>query len=193
LHFLLRTPALVRLRNVSLRNGSQDVYRRDFAHGSVIVNYTTEPQLVDLGTSLTRLSLPGSPVFDGRTTQADVIPSADAMIYLKQPGADKAAGNDVSRIDAILPQPLRLTLQTVQNNTSIEFELPQAAPVSVRVFDVRGRLVRELQPQRPTAAGVHHLLWAGNDAASRRVAAGVYLIQLQTPTLSTQRKMVLVH
>ena len=83
-----------------------------------------------------------------------------------------------------------MTLQAHGSDTSIVFELHQTAVVGARVFDVRGRLVRELQPPRLTAAGTHHLLWHGDDNASRPVAAGVYFLQLETSEFSTQRKVV---
>jgi hypothetical protein len=42
----------------------------------------------------------------------------------------------------------------------------------VRVFDVRGRLVRDLSRQ----AGTLEIIWDGLDAAGSRVAPGAYLI-----------------
>jgi flagellar hook assembly protein FlgD len=45
------------------------------------------------------------------------------------------------------------------------------------VFDVGGRLVRELWAGE-RAAGRHELTWDGRDAAGRAVASGVYLARV---------------
>ncbi|MCB1184165.1 hypothetical protein KDM41_12080 [bacterium] len=61
--------------------------------------------------------------------------------------------------------------------TQLRFELPEAGPVQVAVFDARGRLVRTLaagvRPQGPL-----DLAWDGTDDAGRRQAAGLYLFRL---------------
>ena len=52
-----------------------------------------------------------------------------------------------------------------------------AAEVSLRVYDVLGRRVRQLW-QGPLGAGEHRFVWDGRDAAGKAVAAGVYVYQV---------------
>lgn len=62
--------------------------------------------------------------------------------------------------------------------TMIKFDLPEAGPVSLSVFDVAGRLVRTLvndtMPQ-----GSHEAIWDGRDASGREVGSGSYLARLE--------------
>lgn len=61
----------------------------------------------------------------------------------------------------------------------LRFYLAHPGAVAVQVYDVRGTLVRRLDvPRLP--AGPHVLAWDGRDAAGLPVAAGPYLVRLQT-------------
>ena len=53
-----------------------------------------------------------------------------------------------------------------------------AAEVSLRVYDVLGRRVRQVW-QGPLGAGSHRFVWDGRDEAGKDVAAGVYLYQVE--------------
>lgn len=76
-------------------------------------------------------------------------------------------------------------------STEISYRLPERSEVSLRIFDVRGRLVRELvEGMRP--AGPHRVVWDGRDDAGARAASGVYLYRLQAGDLVQQKKMTLV-
>jgi hypothetical protein len=79
----------------------------------------------------------------------------------------------------------RRTLQLSQNcpnpfnpQTTIRFELPEAGPARLSVFDVAGRLVRELV-EADLSAGSHDVVWDGRDAAGRGVSSGSYLARLE--------------
>ena len=75
--------------------------------------------------------------------------------------------------------------------TKISFELPQSMSASLRVFDLRGRLVRTLI-DGPRVAGPQSVVWDGRDARGARVSSGVYLYRLQAGELVEQHKMTLV-
>ena len=51
--------------------------------------------------------------------------------------------------------------------------------VTVRLFDVSGRMVRELLPRAPLAAGEHQLSIRGEDASGRKLASGVYFYRVE--------------
>jgi photosystem II stability/assembly factor-like uncharacterized protein len=63
--------------------------------------------------------------------------------------------------------------------TTLSFTTTREGPVSLRVYDAAGRLVRELENGH-RAAGDHRAAWDGRDADGQRVAAGVYLARLAT-------------
>jgi hypothetical protein len=75
--------------------------------------------------------------------------------------------------------------------TSIVFSLDRASSVSLRVFDVSGRLVRTLA-EGPYAAGRHTVSWDGRDSSGKLAASGVYSYVLESDRKSAARKMVLL-
>jgi len=88
------------------------------------------------------------------------------------------------------------TLSLAQNapnpfssTTSMSFALPNAAPVSLSVYDVSGRLVSTLI-NRPMDAGMHQVSWDGRDSGGNSVANGVYLLRLQAGGETITRDMV---
>jgi hypothetical protein len=63
-------------------------------------------------------------------------------------------------------------------STRLSFGVDRRGPVSLRIFDARGRLVRTLVQEALLDAGYHQRLWDGRDERGRRVASGVYHARL---------------
>jgi len=76
-------------------------------------------------------------------------------------------------------------------STVISFNLPRDGRVSLRVFDVRGRLVRTLVDGNQPA-GAHAVDWDGRDDRGAPAASGVYLYRLEAGGQARQRSMLLV-
>ena len=74
--------------------------------------------------------------------------------------------------------------------TTVSFATAAAGPVTLRVFDVRGREVRTLF-DRDVPVGSYAATWDGRDAAGRRRSPGVYLMRLETLGGSLTRKLLL--
>nr|MEE4269705.1 C25 family cysteine peptidase [Candidatus Krumholzibacteria bacterium] len=74
--------------------------------------------------------------------------------------------------------------------TMISFSLPADQDLSLGVYSVRGRLVRSLLQGRQ-AAGVHRVLWNGQDSRGQAVASGVYFYRLETGGQVLTGKMML--
>ena len=62
--------------------------------------------------------------------------------------------------------------------THIQLSLPRNSPVSVRVYDTVGQLVRTLM-EGEQEAGYYLLSWDGRDEAGAPVASGTYLYRLE--------------
>ena len=75
--------------------------------------------------------------------------------------------------------------------TTLRFEVPERAPARLRIYDVRGRLVRTLLEDDP-GPGERSLSWDGRDDDGRLVASGSYRIQLEQKGRATARSAVLV-
>lgn len=74
--------------------------------------------------------------------------------------------------------------------TSIDFALNAAGPMSLRIYDSAGRLVRTLRTG-VMDAGPHSITWNGVDDAGQPVASGVYLARLESAGQSDSRKLLL--
>ncbi len=77
--------------------------------------------------------------------------------------------------------------------TTIAFEAPTPGPVSLRIYDLSGRLVRTLIAGEAVGAGRHSRSWNGRDENGRPVAAGCYFYRLSSGIHSQTRRMVLVN
>ena len=76
-------------------------------------------------------------------------------------------------------------------STSFEFTLPLDKRVSVRIYDVSGRLVRTLVNGEYFAEGTHTVTWNGLDDAGQPVASGAYLYTLEWGQFRQSRSMIL--
>jgi sugar lactone lactonase YvrE len=94
-------------------------------------------------------------------------------------GAAETVGEISAQIE--LPKEFLLT-QNFPNpfnpDTQIKFELPLASEVSLRIYDIRGRLVRVLLEREEVTAGFHRAAWNGRDDAGVAAASGVYFYSL---------------
>lgn len=77
-------------------------------------------------------------------------------------------------------------------SASIRYDLPRPSPVSLRVFDVAGRLVRTLvdSPQQP--AGSYSVRWRGRDDDGRNLPSGVYFYRMKAASFQEDRRLVLM-
>lgn len=75
--------------------------------------------------------------------------------------------------------------------TEISFNLAQAGPVKLAVYDVTGRLVRTLV-QENLDAGPQLVRWNGSGNDGRTVASGVYFYRLQADGQSHSKRMMLL-
>jgi len=77
--------------------------------------------------------------------------------------------------------------------TTIAYSVPEGASVQVtlKVFDLRGRLVRSLVNEL-REPGAYSVFWGGRNEAGRQVASGVYLYRMTAGDFVQTRKMVLL-
>ncbi len=77
-------------------------------------------------------------------------------------------------------------------STTIAFNLPLAEPVTLKIYDPSGRLVRTLLNNDPGLAGRNEVTWNGRDRGGRNAASGVYLYRLETPSNRATGRMTLM-
>ncbi len=76
--------------------------------------------------------------------------------------------------------------------TSISFDLARRTRVTMRIYDVTGRLVRTLVDGGELDAGSHSTDWNGQNESGAKVAAGLYFYRLEAGAEAETRRMVLV-
>lgn len=75
----------------------------------------------------------------------------------------------------------------VSNVSRLDFSLDDAGPVSIRVYDVAGRLVDTvLDSSRPRG-------WSHTELSATSLPSGVYFLKMETPAGSVTRKFVVTH
>lgn len=105
-------------------------------------------------------------------------------------------GDGISSVEADTPGPLRSVLSNHPNpfnpQTVLKFETTATGPVRLGVYDLRGRLVRQLVVG-DLPAGRHEIRWDGRDGAGQETASGTYLARLRLPgQAAVTRKLMLV-
>jgi len=105
-------------------------------------------------------------------------------------GVSLAVGGDGAppRVTALLdptPSPFR-------QSTTIPYVLAEAGPVSLRIYDAQGRLVRVLAEEHRQPAGAYRALWDGGQERGGRAARGVYFLSFTSGGVQATRKLVLL-
>jgi hypothetical protein len=83
---------------------------------------------------------------------------------------------------AARPNPFR-------SETAIAYTVHSRGRVSVRVYDMAGRLVRQLV-DAPHEPGSYQRTWDGLDRAGRKVRSGAYAVRLETPDSAASARII---
>lgn len=76
-------------------------------------------------------------------------------------------------------------------NTTVKFVLNRKTKVSLKVYDLSGRLVRTLA-DNVIDAGYSEIRWNGRNAQGRKLASGIYFYRLTTETVTLTNKVLLL-
>jgi hypothetical protein len=119
-----------------------------------------------------------------------------AMNFL--PGARKTTIHVIGTTTGVESNAPPASIDLAQNRpnpfnpaTVIEFTLPRYGHARLAIYDLAGRLVRELVNQE-LGAGPHSSRWLGEDLRGRPAASGIYCYRLEASGLRRERKMVLL-
>jgi hypothetical protein len=82
-------------------------------------------------------------------------------------------------LDQMYPNPIK-------SSAEINYRLDDAAPVSLLIYDIGGRLVKTLVSEKQSA-GSHSVVWNAEDADP-----GVYFCRIQTTKVAITRKCVVM-
>jgi hypothetical protein len=77
--------------------------------------------------------------------------------------------------------------------TYIKFDLPIKSKVTLSVYNIQGRLIKQiLRPGKPMAPGFYRVSWDGRNDVGRMMAAGPYIYRLSAPGFTKSKMMVLI-
>lgn len=91
--------------------------------------------------------------------------------------------NDPSIIKAI-PNPF-------SNRTTIYYNLPRSANISLRILDTSGRIINELI-NGIMSEGSHTATWTGNNISGEKVKPGVYFYHLFTDEINQSGRIIMM-
>ncbi|MCP4549837.1 MAG: T9SS type A sorting domain-containing protein [bacterium] len=103
----------------------------------------------------------------------------------EQPGDDTEQPLALARLHQNRPNPFN-------PSTMIGYTLTGSAVVSLRIYDINGRLVRTLCNEITETAGLHELRWLGLDDRGNRLSSGAYLYRLEVDNQVFSRRMLLL-
>jgi hypothetical protein len=129
------------------------------------------PNLIEVdpnGQKVMQFAFPAN-VWTYRAFRLDWVPATTSVI---------ASGNHTFQLSANAPNPFRST-------TAMTIRLSHPSAVRVRVFDTRGRELRDVAPQISQAAGTYRV-----QLDLRGHASGVYLCQVSTSDGTLSQRMV---
>ena len=114
---------------------------------------------------------------------------ATAAIFAQSAGTLTQTGVDddqpafhTVQMSPAMPNPFK-------NSSQLRLTLPASASVQAEILDISGRRITTLASGK-LPAGVHNLLWNGTNANGESVAAGVYLVRVQTPGFNQVQRIV---
>jgi hypothetical protein len=113
----------------------------------------------------------------------------DGAAYFSNPGALTSVEQSLSipKVFALhqnYPNPFNPT-------TTIKFDLPEPAYVTLTIYDVLGHEVHRLASKK-YAAGYHEIVWDGMNAAGRMVSSGLYVYKITAGERVVSKKMMFV-
>jgi hypothetical protein len=77
------------------------------------------------------------------------------------------------------------------NRTTIRYQISEASPVSLKVYDLNGRLVRTLENGKQKA-GFYAVVWDRKNNLGRDVPSGIYFYRLTSGEFVETRKLILL-
>jgi hypothetical protein len=133
------------------------------------------------------------------TMEDGSLPTVDKVYYqLEQVDLDGSLTRS-SAIEVLLgarmPLPTEFATNVFPNpfnpSTTISYDLPDAAFVSIVIYDAIGQEVRRLVGEQ-TAAGRYRTQWDARDNQGRAVGSGVYIAKVEAGSFSSSQKMLLL-
>ncbi len=161
--------------------------------GAAYTHPTTGYQTVNLGFGMEfmmdapQAALPSGYFGSGVYDRVDLM--GNIMEYFGKAAGGSGTGVDeqytlANRLARAYPNPFNPA-------TTIEYSVAAEGRVTLRVYDLAGRVVRTLVDET-VKPGEHAVIWNGTNDSGERAASGVYFLRMETGGFSSARKLVLL-
>jgi hypothetical protein len=110
--------------------------------------------------------------------------------YVTTVSVDKPSGGTppaafVTRLEQSYPNPTNPT-------ATIRFSVGKPGRVTLRVYNIAGRLIRTLFDEKVVSPGKFSLIWDGKNDDGEKVSSGVFFYQLEASGFKSAKKIVIV-
>ena len=82
-------------------------------------------------------------------------------------------------------------LNSINSETTIEFELKKSGRTEVAIYNIKGQKVKTLIDERLNL-GEHSLVWNGKDKKGKQVASGIYFYKVEQNKETKVKKMIVI-
>lgn len=162
----------------SVMGPGSDIYAQRVSGAGIPLWSTDGAAVATAGYSQIALTLAPDGLGGGVFAWLDGRAGASMDIYAQRVCANGQLGGYVSGV----PEPVAHSLQVQPNpfnpRTKIRFDLSEAGPVRLSVFDLAGRLIRTLVDES-MPLGNGEAVWDGRDSSGKEVGSGSYLARLE--------------
>lgn len=125
------------------------------------------------------------PFLEGKMDNLVLTNNADIIVGIGENDEDGAAPIiEEYRLSQNYPNPFN-------PETTIRFNVPKSVDLTLKVYDLLGRLVKTLHEGR-IAAGEHEVVWDGTNDLGQEVSTGIYYYQMSTKGFTRTHRMVLL-
>jgi len=138
----------------------------------------------------------GDSINVSNTTENITLQPGEFRIYtsVKLPTPEPYLVNDVEKTDDVVVTDFLLE-QNYPNpfnpTTNIEFRIANSGFVSIKVYDILGREVKDLVNEE-LSDGIYKIDWNGDNEFGEKVSSGIYFYRLETGSFVNSRKMILM-
>jgi hypothetical protein len=112
----------------------------------------------------------------------------DDIRVFSQTGVNETSGlvaSELTKLFGVCPNPFKY-------HSEMSYQLAQATRVSLKVYDISGRLVKSLSDGNEIKEpGYYTVSWDGQDDLGRKVPAGVYFVRFDTDHCQQIEKTIL--
>ena len=90
------------------------------------------------------------------------------------------------------PSSVTISSAPVYQTININFQLEDAASISLKIYEASGRLIRTLAAEK-MEQGSHQVEWNEKDEDGNTVSVGIYILQFDTPNKSETKKLAVIN